>query len=184
MAQGLTFTVVGVVLLLLAGLAMMRLSMLRLESPIGRWRDGLRQGTSAPRWRMVDAGGTVRAVPSRGSWQALLFADHSIVSFPKLVAGVARLQHEAPELELLMLSRIDAAVTASACDLAGLRVPLIVVDDRFYKQHNVWVVPHVLILDDAGKVLVAGNVAEESGLLNMWRHAQLMTVDELRTGVR
>lgn len=173
MAQAIGFIVIGALLLSLTALAMIRLAMLRLESPLGRREDGLTPGTSAPTWRVTDTVGTPRYVPSESNRQALLFADHSLVSFPKLVSGLLRLQEDAPDLELIMLSRVDAGVTAKACELLGLEVPLVIVDDRFYKRHNVWVMPHILFLDEHGTVLVAGNVAEPTGLANMWRHAQL-----------
>jgi hypothetical protein len=174
MAHGILFVALGAVLILLAALATIRVALLRVESPLGRWRDGLRSGTVAPGWQLADAGGVVRRVPNGRTGQVLIFADHAIVEFPSLVTGIQQLVRGAPELEILVITRADAEVTRSACQAAGVELPIIIVDDAFYKRHNVWVMPHVLFIGLTGTVLVAGNVAEASSLSNMWRHALLL----------
>ncbi|HEX6683435.1 MAG TPA: hypothetical protein VF062_11595, partial [Candidatus Limnocylindrales bacterium] len=119
-----------------------------------------------------------RKVPHGSRKQMLVFADHAIVSFPRLAASLASLAEpgeDSPELEIVMFTRTDVETTAAVCSLLGLDLPLVAVDDHFYKRHNVWVVPHILILDADGTILVAGNVSEPSSLANMWRHAQLLT---------
>ncbi len=174
MTQGLLFIAWAGVFMLLAILALIRLAILRVESPLGRRGDGLPPGRPAPRWRMPDSTGAVRQVPVGTGLQVLLFADHAIVEFPTLADGFRRLRLEADDLEALMISRADPEATAAACAAVGLRLPIIAVDDRFYRRHNVWVVPHIMFLDRDGTVLVTGNVAEEAGLMNMWRHARLL----------
>jgi len=173
MAQGIAFAALVALLIVVACLALLRLSLIRVESPLGRRRDGLRAGRKAPGWTLPDGSATLRKVPHGSRKQMLVFADHAIVSFPRLAASLAEL--DAPDLEIVMFTRTDVETTAVVCSLLGLDLPLVAVDDHFYKRHNVWVVPHILILDADGTVLVAGNVSEPPGLANMWHHAQLLT---------
>ena len=174
MALAVLFIVAAGFSLLLAALAILRLAALRLESPLGRRRDGLMQGSDAPRWRLIDSAGALREVPGRRGLQVLLFADHAIVAFAPLAARLERLHQEDPDLEVVMVSRSDLETTIVACEEVGLDLPIVAVEDRFYRLHNVWVVPHILFLDQRGKVLVAGNAAEATGLISMWRHARML----------
>lgn len=173
-AQAVLFIVVAGLVLLLAALAIFRLAVLRLESPLGRQRDGLMQGSDAPRWRLIDSARVPRQVPGSRGLQVLLFADHSIVAFAPLAAELERLRQDDLDLEAVMVSRTDTETTIAACEEVGLDIPIVVVDDRFYRQHNVWVMPHILFLNHRGKILVAGNVSEATSLTNMWRHARML----------
>ncbi len=178
MAQGIVFAALVALLIVVACLALLRLSLIRVESPLGRRRDGLRAGTKAPGWALPDGTATLRKVPHGSRKQMLVFADHAIASFPRLAASLASLAEPgevSPDLEMVMFTRPGRETTAAVCSMLGLDLPLVAVDDHFYKRHNVWVVPHILILDPAGTVLVAGNVSEPHGVANMLRHAQLLT---------
>jgi hypothetical protein len=176
--QGLLFIAWAGVFLLLATMAIVRLAVLRVESPLGRRSDGLPPGSRAPHWSLIDSAGRMRGVPHGDGPQVLLFTDHAIVEFANLADGFARLRQEAGDLDVVMISRSDTEVTAAACSAIGLDIEHVVVDDHFYRRHNVWVVPHITFLDGHGRVLVTGNVAEPAGLLNMWRHARLLAAGE------
>jgi len=62
------FFFVGVILLLLSLLLILRTGFARLESGIGRARDGFPPGRMLPHWRLPDLTGKIRGTPSREHW--------------------------------------------------------------------------------------------------------------------
>lgn len=101
------FAYLGVELLLLglAFLAIVRIGFFRLESSLGIARDGLPPGKMAPPWSLLDVKGHLRVTPASTHWQLLVFADHSLASFPDLVAGMNQVIISARDLEVVVLSR-------------------------------------------------------------------------------
>ncbi|HEX6686230.1 MAG TPA: hypothetical protein VF062_25880, partial [Candidatus Limnocylindrales bacterium] len=62
MAQGIAFTALVALLIVVACLALLLLSLIRVESPLGRRRDGLPVSTKAPGWTLPDGAATLRKV--------------------------------------------------------------------------------------------------------------------------
>lgn len=165
-----------VVVAAFAALALLRIATLRLDSPLGRLRDGLLEGTPAPEWELRDADGRPRHVPHGSKWQLLVFSDYTLVEFPDVVAALRRLEQERDELEILMLSRVDENVTVRSAQALKLDVPIVSVDDDFYWRHNVRVMPFVFVVQPDGVVRSSGVVSSEEVLLNMWRVARAVSL--------
>lgn len=155
-----------------AGVALIRLATLRLDSPLGRLRDGLLEGTPAPPWELRDATGLPRNVPHGSKWQLLVFGDYTLVEFPGIVSALQRLGREHDDLEILLLSRVEENVTVRAAQALRLDVPVVSVDDDLYWRYNVRVMPFVFVVQPDGVVRSSGVVSDEEVLLNMWRVAR------------
>jgi hypothetical protein len=172
-AQAVAFVAVAGLLLLLGGLALARIGLLRLESPLGIVRDGLPGGAPAPRWERPDTNGAVRGVPSGRRWQLLLFADHSLREFPEVARALTELLAREPELEAFMLSSKRADLAAETAKALELDVPVVGVDADFYWRHNVRVMPFVMVLDPEGRVRAAGLPNDKARLDMVWDRARL-----------
>ncbi len=110
--QALAFVAIGVVLLLITLVALFRIAALRVESSLGRTRDGLARGDIAPAWRLSDRDGVPHQVPSSVGWQALVFVNQWIVAFPSLARELGRIQLEFPDVEVLVVTKADPDVAA------------------------------------------------------------------------
>ncbi len=88
MALAIGFVVIAVILCAAALLALLRVGFLMLSGADALERDGLARGRPAPRWSLRDAGGAGGACssPPAGPLQLIVFADHSLKSFPSVVA--------------------------------------------------------------------------------------------------
>ncbi len=155
-----------------AAVALLRLATLRLDSPLGRLRDGLLEGTPAPEWELSDTTGRPRRVPHGSKWQLLVFGDYTLVEFPGVVAALQRLEPARDELEILLLSRADKNVTVRTARALKLDVPIVSVDDELYWRYNVRVMPFVFVVQPDGVVRSSGVVSAEEVVLNMWRVAR------------
>jgi hypothetical protein len=158
-------------LLLASLLATLRIGLLRLDSPLGIHRDGLRVGTRAPSWRLPDSVGTMHESPSRGRWQLLVFADHSLREFPDAASALGEIVSK-DEADVVLLTRIDATVVSETARLLGLPVPMIVVDGNFYWKYNVRVMPFLLVLDLRGIVRASGLANSEAAVQRLWMLAR------------
>lgn len=180
MLQGLTFLLLCLLCLLLAFAALFRMGAIRLESPIGRRRDGLRVGRIAPEWEFRDVDGQRQASPN-GRWQVLVFADNSIVEFPGLIAGVRRLIHEVDSPDVLWLPRTPSSQFDGLVQLVGEECPVVPVPDDMYLRYEVRVVPFVTVLDPEGVVRMNGVVNYEATLMKLWREARTLSLPQLET---
>lgn len=171
-AQAIAFLAVCGLLLLLGLLALARIGLLRLESPLGIIRDGLPGGAPAPRWQLADTEGVLRGVPS-GRWQLLLFADHSLREFPEVAGAVAGLVEREPDLEALMLTGKRADLAVETAQALELDLPVVAVDADFYWRHNVRVMPFVIVLDPQGTVRAEGLPNDEARLDMIWERARV-----------
>ncbi len=171
-AQGIAFIVCASLLILLTVLAIVRIGLLRLESPLGIMRDSLPMGAAAPTWRLPDLAGHARATPA-GKWQLLVFADHSLREFPELVEGIKELCEHQPGLEALMLPSRHPDLAAQTAAAMGLDIPVVPVDRDFYWRHNVRVMPFFLVLDPDGVVRSGGLADHQEGFSIIWRLSKL-----------
>src|SRR5579872_6166616 len=105
--QGSALLFVELVLIALASTAIVRIGYMRLDSSIGIARDGLRPGTIAPTWHLLDLIGQMRSTPSGDRWQFLVFTDRTLVAFPELVDALNHLEGFDSDLEVMVLSRDD-----------------------------------------------------------------------------
>jgi hypothetical protein len=174
-AQGLTFLGVELVLIALVLLAMMRTGFAQLESSIGIARDGLPVGKPAPPWSLPDLVGHLRVTPAGDHWQFLIFADHSLASFPNLVAGMNHLAATVQELEILVLSRESRDLCEATVRALNLHVPIVQVDQEFYNRFRVRVMPFATLLDPRGTVRWVSLVNIEEQLSHAWRTIRAMT---------
>jgi hypothetical protein len=169
-ALAIVFVVIAEILCAAALLALLRVGVLMLSGAEALERDGLARGVPAPRWSLADTSGTVRACPPAAPLQLIVFADHSLKSFPSVVAGLRDLLAD-DDLEVVVVARGAAEATAQALPLLGLSgVPVLAGSPRLYATYNVRVMPFVIFVDSAG--LVRG-----SSLVNHdWQLATLRKV--------
>lgn len=167
-AQGITFLMLEVVLTALVLLAMVRIGFARLESSIGIARDGLPPGKSAPSWRLLDLEGRLRVTPASDHWQFLIFAEHSLASFPNLVAGMNHLAVTVQELEVLILSRESREFCEAMARALDLTVPIVQVDQALYDKFRVRVMPFAFLLDSGGIVRWVSLVNTGQQLSHAW----------------
>ena len=175
MAQGLAiaFVAVGALFVLAEGLALLRVGLLRLESPLGIIRDGLPWGADAPRWRLPDTDGVARQVPG-GRWQVLVFVDHSLREFPELARALAELGDREP-VDVFLLPKAHAHLALEVARGLGLDAPVVPVDDAFYWRHNVRVMPFSIVLDERGVVRAEGLASDEPRFEMVWQRARIPT---------
>jgi hypothetical protein len=112
-AVGITFLGVEIALVALAGLAIIRIGFIRLDTWIGIARDGIPIGNAAPSWSLPDVAGHLRVTPARDRWQFLIFTDRSLVGLPELVDGLRAFAAKVTEAEILLISR-EGITTPSA----------------------------------------------------------------------
>jgi hypothetical protein len=170
--QGAIFTVLALALLLLGVIGLLRIGALRLESNLGRLRDGLRVGKEAPRWRLRDLSGLYQQVPAGHLWQLLLFADYSLLEFPEVPPAVRALCRD-NGIEGMLVCKSNLEVTSKVAEILEFGLPIVSVDDDFYWTHNVRVMPFVFFIDPDGIVRGSGIVNDEETLRGIWEFAQL-----------
>jgi hypothetical protein len=163
-------------LILLGILAVVGLGFVEHESTVGILRDGIPRGQTVPPSTLPDTAGTQRRVPSEGSWQLLVFGDHSLKEFPGLVDGLRSLISAEPDLEVLLLPRGGEAVTAMTLEITRifeLHVAVVPTSQRFYQECNVRVMPFVMFVDSFGVSRAQGMVNDPSSLFALWTAATL-----------
>ncbi|MGH2531637.1 MAG: TlpA family protein disulfide reductase [Thermomicrobiales bacterium] len=169
---GVAFLTVALALIALTLLLILRIGFGRLESAIGIERDGPKRGIAAPEWRRPDFSGTEQGSPSGSRWQILLFADHSLASFPDLVAGSNRMHADIPDFEVVVLTRKTANLNAATARELGIEAPIVPVDQTFYDRFNVRVMPYGVLLDPQGIVRWASVASHEAPLRRELRLAR------------
>jgi hypothetical protein len=130
-------------------------------------RDGLGRGEIAPSWSLGDSEGIVRTSPPEALLQLVLFADHSLRSFPSVVAGLRAVR----DVEIVILTRGRSDDSQSALGLLGLSgIPVVSGSPRLYAQYNVRVMPFAIVVDSAGLV-------RASSLVNFdWQVSKLLQI--------
>lgn len=181
---GITFLGVGAMFIVLAMLAIVRTGLMRLESSEGIWRDGLPSGKAAPSWSLPDLEGNLRITPSGDHWQFLIFADHSLASFPNLVAGMNHLAATGQDLEVLVLSRDSRDLCEATVRALDLQIPIVQVDQEFYDRYRVRVMPFAFLLDPRGTTRWVGLVNKEDQLFHVWRIIRATVHDNSPSGRR
>lgn len=166
----------AIILVGLAGLAVVALGVGRLEGPTGILRDGLPHGALAPVWSHVDSKGAFHFCPRRTGWQVILFGEHSLASFPSAVKAFARLDEDT-SLECLVATRGDPQLVRTVFrSVANREVVVIKVSKSFYDAHRVRVLPFMFAIDDLGRVRAMGLANSDDQVFRIWRHARLVEI--------
>ena len=166
------FVTLAALLVLISLVAVVAIGQLRLGTSTGLERDGMVAGAIAPRWELTTLDGTPLSSPHPRNWQLLLFADHCLMEFPGVVAGVNTVQAAWPQLEIVVLARRGSAAGLSMLPLLGLSVPTIAVDPALYHRYNVRVMPFVIIVSPAGTVAASSLINHDWQVETLWRNAR------------
>jgi hypothetical protein len=170
MTLAIFYVVIAAILCVAALLALLGVGHLRLSGADAIEHDGLARGERAPSWQLTDVAGRAHASPPGCPLQLIVFADHSLKSFPSVVAGLRALADDA-DVEIVILTRGIAAAAAPV--LAGIGLAAIPVLDgsaALYAKYNVRVMPFAIFVDEAG-------LARASSLVNHdWQLAKLRQV--------
>ncbi len=169
-ALAIGFVVIAAMLCAAGVLALLRIGHLMLSGADALERDGLARGHAAPTWSLADATGAVYRSPPVRPLQLVVLADHSLKSFPSVVAGLQDVRADA-DLEIVIVTRGPAGPAIQVLDALGIGgVPVLTGSPRLYASYNVRVMPFVIFVDSAG--LVRG-----SSLVNHdWQLAKLRRV--------
>jgi hypothetical protein len=169
------FTATAAVLCAAAVLAILGIAQARLSGSEALQRDGLAPGMLAPRWSLTDDDGNERTSPPTGRpLQLVVFADHSLKSFPSVVDGLRELLAADREVESVLLLRRPNAVAAPVLSELGLAgVAVLTGSPALYARYNVRVGPFLMFVDSAGLV-------RASSLVNYaWQVAKLRQLASL-----
>lgn len=151
-ALAISFVVIAAMLCAAALLALLRVAHMMLSGADALERDGLARGQLAPPWTLVDAAGRVCSSPPDRRLQLIVFADHSLKSFPSVAAGLRALRAGA-DLEIVIVTRGPSAPAVPVLAQLGLAgVPVLAGTPRLYASYNVRVMPFVIVVDAAGLV--------------------------------
>jgi hypothetical protein len=136
--------------------------------------DGLRRGAAAPRWALIDGNGhPVRSPPTLRPLQMIVFADHSLRSFPSVAEGLAALSEQAPHLEIIVLTRNPAPLARPALESLGLgHLPVVAGSPALYGKYNVRVMPFIICVDSVGRVRASSLVNHAWQVEKLWRLAE------------
>jgi hypothetical protein len=160
--------VCGAVACLAAMLAFLGLGQVRLTGAAAIERDGLATGMRAPAWSLRDSAGVVRTSPPLLPLQLVVFADHSLKSFPSVAEGLRELLVDRSELEIVLLLKqpnLMAEPVLAEIGLSAVRV--LQGSAALYADYNVRVGPFLIFVDSAGLV-------RASSLVNhSWQVAKL-----------
>jgi hypothetical protein len=162
------FTAMGIVLLAAVALAFLGIAHVRLSGAEALERDGLATGARAPRWSLADPAGVVHTSPPSAPLQLVVFADHSLKSFPSVADGLRELQASGEPVEIVMLLRQPSPMAAPVLSELGLDgVAVLTGTPALYAAYNVRVGPFLMFVDPAGQI-------RASSLVNYsWQVAKL-----------
>jgi hypothetical protein len=172
-ALAIIFVVIAAILCAGSLLAMLRVAHLMLSGADALERDGLARGEPAPAWTLADVAGATHACPPGRPLQLIVFADHSLKSFPSVAAGLRALLGDA-ELEIVIVTRGQAAPAVPVLAQLGLGdVPVLAGSPRLYASYNVRVMPFAMIVDAAGVVRGSSLVNHDWQLVKLRRLAAI-----------
>lgn len=164
-------------------LAIVGLVHVSMSSSDGIERDGLHRGVEAPRWSLADAAGRFVESPPRDDLgaplQLILFADHSLKSFPSVVEGLNALRHEAVGLDIVILLRRANDIAVPMLRLLGVGdLSVVTGSPSLYGRYNVRVMPWAMFVDASGRVRSSSLVNHSWQLQRLWQLARIPLMDE------
>ncbi|HUZ54455.1 MAG TPA: hypothetical protein VMU94_18265 [Streptosporangiaceae bacterium] len=170
------FVVIAAILCLAALLALLGIGHLGLSGPDALARDGLARGQPAPAWTLEDSAGVPHSCPPSRPLQLIVFADHSLKSFPSVVTGLRALLAD-EDLEIVILTRGPAGHAEPVLHQLGLAgVPVLTGSPASYGRCNVRVMPFAIFVDSAGRVRASSLVNHD------WQLAKLRQVAAIPVG--
>ncbi|HEX9065284.1 MAG TPA: hypothetical protein VF843_09255 [Streptosporangiaceae bacterium] len=176
MALTIGFVVIAAILCVAAALAILSTGQLGLSGSQALERDGLARGERAPAWTLPDLDGRPWSSPPASGLQLVVFADHSLKSFPAVVAGLRALAGH-PDLRVVLLTRGTAAQAARGLRELGLGdIPVLDGSRALYGRYNVRVMPFAIAVDQAGRVRASSLVNHD------WQVAKLAQVAGIPIG--
>ena len=153
------FVILAAALCAAAVLAVLGAAHVYLSGPEAIERDGLARGRRAPRWSLADSAGTVHHSPPARPLQLVVFADHSLKSFPSVLDGLRELIARGdPDLEVVVMLRqrndlAEPLLRMLLPQTPGLDgVPVLTGTPALYAAYNVRVGPFAVFVDAAGQV--------------------------------
>lgn len=174
MTAAILFIVIAAILSAAAVLALLGVGQLALSGADAIERDGLARGQLAPRWSLADSAGTVHTSPPGPPLQLIVFGDHSLRSFPSVVAGLRALRDDAAdadELEIVILTPGPAEYSQALLGQLGLDgIAVLTGSPASYARYNVRVMPFAIFVDSAGRVRASSLVNHD------WQLAKLRKV--------
>jgi hypothetical protein len=130
--------------------------------------DGLARGRLAPRWSLADSAGVVHTSPPARPLQLVIFADHSLKSFPSVVTGLRELIADDPDLEVVVLLRSRNDIVEPLLEMIGLGgTPVLSGPATLYADYNVRVGPFLIFVDADGRIRASSLVNHD------WQVAKL-----------
>jgi hypothetical protein len=168
------FTVCGALLLVAAALALLGIAHVRLSGQEAIERDGLATGTRAPAWSLTDPAGAVHTSPPSMPLQLVVFADHSLKSFPSVADGLRDLLADGAPVEIVLLLKQPGPMAEPVLAELGLgAVAVLTGSPMLYAKYNVRVGPFLIFVDRDGLV-------RASSLVNhAWQVAKLYQIARL-----
>ncbi len=174
MSWAIALTVCGAVACTAAALAFLGLGQARLSGAAALAHDGLGTGTRAPAWSLADSAGVVHTSPPSLPLQLVVFADHSLKSFPSVAEGLRELladqagQSDRDAMEIVLLLKHSNPMAEPVLAELGLGgVSVLHGSPALYADYNVRVGPFLIFVDSAGLV-------RASSLVNYsWQVAKL-----------
>lgn len=137
-------------------------------------RDGMRAGARAPNWELADSTGVIRKSPPKLPLQLLIFAGHSLRSFPSVVQGLQNVLAETTDVEFVVVLSHQNEIAPPLLDLLGLgAIPVVTGSRSLYGRYNVRVSPWLMFVDSAGRVRSSSLVNED------WQVARLHQIARL-----
>jgi hypothetical protein len=167
MVLAVTFVVVAAVLCVATMLGILGTGQLGLSGSGALERDGLARGQRAPAWTLSGQDGRPSSSPPARGLQLIVFADHSLKSFPSVLAGMQALSAD-NEVEIVVLTRGSAAHASRVLGSLGL-TGAVVLDGSaaLYGKYNVRVMPFAIIVDPAGRVRASSLVNHDWQVLKL-----------------
>jgi hypothetical protein len=168
------FTVCGAVACFAGVLAFLGLGQVRLSGAAAIERDGLATGRRAPAWSLPDSADVVHTSPPSLPLQLVVFADHSLKSFPSVAEGLRELLADQTPMEIVLLLKQPNPMAEPVLTELGLgAVTVLTGSPALYADYNVRVGPFLIFVDSAGLV-------RASSLVNYsWQVAKLRQLASL-----
>jgi hypothetical protein len=171
---GTIFVVIAALLFVIGCLAILGITHVYLSGSEAIERDGMRRGARAPSWSLPDSNGTMRKSPSAEAIQLVVFADNSLKSFPSVVEGLRELTEVAPGLEIIILLRKPNQRALPILRQLGLEnIPAVTGSETLYGHYNVRVMPFLIFVGTAGRVLASSLVNHSWQVLKLYRISTL-----------